>query len=210
MHSFIRHARGNSCSPGRISQGTGPSPRADTRKKRTGSSAWRRFGRILFRPQFEGYAHPPCLQTGRPQKEKVKVRQSHIVMKRLVRCADSMDTWCAEMRQCARGVSLAFHMSIGIPPGTGQASGLHMDAAALEAEEAGPGTHSGYRSLNAFCVYQRRRLPMRRPWPPVIRPLRQPPLAGRAEHAIPVRRAARLSPCFIWKIATAQSPCPCF
>ena len=152
----------------------------------------------------------PASKPEGPQKEKVKVRQAHIVMKKLVRCADSMDTWCAEMRQCARGVSLAFHMSIGIPPGTGQASGLHMDAAALEAEEAGPGTHSGYRSLNAFCVYQRRRLPMRRPWPPVIRPLRQPPLAGRAEHAIPVRRAARLSPCFIWKIATAQSPCPCF
>ena len=210
MHSFIRHARGNSCSPGRIPQGTGSLPRADTRKKRTGSSAWRRFGRICFVHKLEDTHIRPASKPEGPQKEKVKVRQAHIVMKKLVRCADSMDTWCAEMRQCARGVSLAFHMSIGIPPGTGQASGLHMDAAALEAEEAGPGTHSGYRSLNAFCVYQRRRLPMRRPWPPVIRPLRQPPLAGRAEHAIPVRRAARLSPCFIWKIATAQSPCPCF
>ena len=75
----------------------------------------------------------PASKPEGPQKEKVKVRQAHIVMKKLVRYADSMDTWCVEIRQCARGVSLAFHMSIGIPPGTGQASGLHMDAAALEA-----------------------------------------------------------------------------
>lgn len=77
------------------------------------------MGGFCFVHKLEDTHIRPASKPEDPQKEKVKVRQAHIVMKKLVRCADSMDTWCVEMRQCARGVSLAFHMSIGIPPEPG-------------------------------------------------------------------------------------------